>query len=62
MAETSGYNSIELDWDAVFDGNVPASPARKVWREAVADVTAKGQGGLAFPPTALPQALAQSNP
>jgi hypothetical protein len=46
MAETSGHHSIELDWDAVFSGNFPESPARNVWRDAVANVTAKAKAAL----------------
>ena len=37
--------SREVSWEDVFDGNFLESenPARKVWREAVAEVTEKAR-------------------
>jgi hypothetical protein len=39
-------SKVEASWDQVLSGNLPESPARNAWREAVAEVATKAKAAL----------------
>jgi hypothetical protein len=39
-------SKVEVSWDDAFSGNFPENPARKAWREAVAEVAEKAKAAL----------------
>ena len=43
---TGSVSKIELEWDDVFSGKLPESPARQAWREAVTVGAEKAKAAL----------------
>jgi hypothetical protein len=39
-------SKIEVSWDDAFSGNFPENPARKAWREAVAEIAERAKAAL----------------
>jgi hypothetical protein len=39
-------SKVEVSWDDALSGNFPATPARQVWRDAVAEIADKANAAL----------------
>lgn len=43
---TGSVSKVELEWDDVFSGNFPETPARQAWRDAVQEVAERAKTAL----------------
>jgi hypothetical protein len=43
---TATTQKVEMSWDQFIDGNLPETPARTAWREAVAEVAERAKAAL----------------